>query len=79
MPEEISAKVMGECTGAVDHPVARILKCVSSIDQEQRWIDRCLQKSSSEILIAPQGNTHFLSICKTIESEIHHRSCLTDA
>jgi hypothetical protein len=40
MPEEISAKVTGECTGAVDHPIARILRCVSSTDKEQRWIDR---------------------------------------
>jgi hypothetical protein len=34
MPEEISAKVTGESTGAVDHPIARILRCVSSIDND---------------------------------------------
>jgi hypothetical protein len=34
MPKEISAKVTDECTGAVDHSIARILRCVSSIDKD---------------------------------------------
>jgi hypothetical protein len=34
MPEEISAKVPGESTGAVDHFIARILRFVSSIDKD---------------------------------------------